>query len=192
MKELNQSYEIEVLPSARVMRTLNKGPRVMAYSIIMTPERKPLYKWIGPFGGQSLYFYKRKDSKLQIRTLDDAKKVNKICCRHMGLVHTMLKMEGFKNLDVGSKPETIYLKTINGRCDLAISETSWGVAYWLKRSNLPPDSLEKTPVKLISSPLYLAVSKDVPDEEILLWQQALEKVKSSSEYSQLYNKYLIE
>ncbi|MNL70444.1 hypothetical protein D3C87_1954490 [compost metagenome] len=99
-------------------------------------------------------------------------------------------MAGFKNLDVGVNPEGIYLKIIHGRCDLAIGETSWGVAYWLKQSNLSPDLLEQTPVKILSSPLYIAVSKDVPDNEVLLWQQALERVMSSNEYARLYKTYI--
>jgi len=190
MKELNLDYKFEILPGGRGLKILNSGPRVMFYSFIMTPERKPLYKWIGPFGGQSLYFYKRKSSKLQITTLEDAMKVRRVCCRDKGLIYSSLKMAGFKNLDVGVNPEGIYLKTIQGRCDLAIGETAWGVAYWLKKSNVSPDLLEQTPVKVISSPLYIVVSKDVPDKEVLLWQQALEKVRSSSEYSKLYHTYI--
>jgi polar amino acid transport system substrate-binding protein len=190
MKELNLHDHIEILPGGRGMQILDKGPRVMFYSFILTPERKPLYKWIGPFGGQSLYFFKRKGSPLKIATLDDAKKVGRVCCRDKGLVYNSLKMAGFTNLDVAANPEGIYLKTIRGRCDLAIGETSWGIAYWLKKSDFPPDSLEKTPVKVLSSPLYIVVSKDVPDQEVLLWQQALEKVKSSSEYSKLQQTYI--
>jgi len=190
MKELNLDYKLEIMPGGRGVKTLNTGPRVMFYSFIMTPERKPLYKWIGPFGGQALYFFKRKGSQLQITTLEDAKKVKSVCCRDKGLVYTSLKMAGFKNLDVGVNPEGIYIKTIRGRCDLAIGETSWGVAYWLKKSNLSPDLLEQTPVKVMSSPLYIVVSKDVPDKEIFVWQQALEKVKASSEYSKLHHTYI--
>ncbi len=189
MKELNVNYKIELLPESRGMKVLNNGSRVMFFSFILTPERKPLYKWIGPYGDQTIYFYKRKGSKLQIKTLSDARKVGRVCCRDMGLVFTSLKMAGFRNLDVGVNPEGIYLKTIHGRCDLAIGETAWGVAYWLKKSDLSSDLLEQTPVKITSSPLYIAVSKDVPDGEVARWQRALEKVKASSEYSKLSQTY---
>ncbi|WP_413291209.1 substrate-binding periplasmic protein [Bdellovibrio sp. HCB337] len=189
MKELDVNYKIDILPESRGMNTLNKGTRVLFFSFIMTPERKSLYKWIGPIGDQAIHFYKRKDSHLQIKSLEDAKKVGSICCRNMGLVYTTLKKAGFKNLDVGSNPEGSYLKAIHGRCDLAIGETDLGVAYWLKKSNYSPSLLEQTPVKVTDSPLYFVVSKDVPDEEVLRWQQALEKVKSSKEYSKLYKAY---
>lgn len=189
MKELGVNYKIETLPGSRAMKVLNKGPRTMFYSFIMTPERKTKYKWIGPFGEESIYFYKRKGSQLQIKTLEDAKKVSRVCCRGIGLVYDTLKRSGFRNLDVGVNPEGIYLKTIHGRCDLAIGETFLGVAYWLKKSNLPADLLEQTSVKVTDSALYLVVSKDVPDSEVLQWQRALDKVKTSGEYARLRQTY---
>lgn len=161
----------------------------MFFSFILTPERKSQYKWIGPFGEQSIYFYKKKGSTLKIHSLDDAKKVTKICTRESGLVFSMLKAAGFKNLDVGVNPESIYLKTIKGRCDLAIGETPLGVSFWLKKSKQAPDSLEQTSLVLLSSPLYIAASKDIPDEEIAHWQKSLDKIKASKEYSQLQQKY---
>lgn len=189
MKELKVNYPIVVLPGNRGSNLLHKGSRVMFYSYILTPERKSLHKWIGPFGDEAIYFYKRKGSKLQINSLEDAKKVRSVCCRDAGLVFNYLKKAGFKNLDVGVDPTGIYLKTIHGRCDLAIGETAGGVAYWLKKSNLSPDLLEQTPVKVSDSPLYIATSKDIPDEEIMRWQKALDKVKATREYARLYREY---
>lgn len=189
MKELRLSYKIEVLPGSRGLKVLDKGPRVMFYSFIKTPERKSSYKWIGPLAEQSIYFFKKKGSQLQIKNLEDAKRVGRVCSRDMGLVFTALKTAGFTNLDVGVNPEGIYLKTVHGRCDLAIGETALGVAYWLKKSNLSPDSLEQTPVKISSSPLYIVASKDIPDEEILRWQGALNKIISSREYTRLLDAY---
>lgn len=189
MKDLNVTDKIIVLPGPRGLRTLNKFPRSMFFSFILTPERKSQYKWIGPFGEQSIYFYKKKGSTLKIRSLNDAKKVGAICARESGLVFNTLKSAGFKNLDVGVNPESIYLKTIKGRCDLSIGETPLGVAFWLKKSNQSPDSLEQTSLKLLSSPLYIAASKDIPDAEIARWQKSLDKIKTSKEYSQLHQKY---
>lgn len=189
MKDLNVKDKILVLPGPRGMKILNKLSRTMFFSFIMTPERKPLYKWIGPFGEQSIYFYKKKGSTIKINTLEDAKKVSSVCARESGLVFNTLKAAGFNNLDVGVNPESIYLKTIKGRCVLAIGEPPLGVAFWLKKSKQSPDSLEQTPLKLISSPLYIVASKDIPDEEIARWQKSLDKIKASKEYTQLQQKY---
>ncbi|WP_220128832.1 ABC transporter substrate-binding protein [Bdellovibrio sp. KM01] len=188
-KELNTNYVVELYPSARGMNTFENRSNVMFFSFIQTPDRKHKFKWIGPFGEQSIYFFKKKGNPIIIETLEDAKKVRRICCRDQGFVFNFLKSSGFKNLDVGVNPEGIYLKTIHGRCDLSIGEDSWGVAYWLKKSNLPPDALQKTSVKISSSPLYIAASLDIPDQEIQRWQKALDKVKASTDYQKINLKY---
>jgi len=190
MRELKVSYPISVFPGPRAMMMLNGGRRTMFFSMIRTPERESSYKWIGPFGDQSIYFFKKKGSPLDIKTLEDAKKVNKVCSRNVGLVFNYLNAAGFTNLDTGVNPAGIYLKAVHNRCDLAIGESALGVVYWLKHSNIPPDALERTPVKISESSLYIAASKDIPDEEIRRWQQALDKLKKIGEYNSLYQKYL--
>jgi polar amino acid transport system substrate-binding protein len=189
MKELKVNYQIEVLPGPRVLKALNEGPRVLYFAFIYTPERKPLYKWIGTFGNETIYFYKKKGSKLKINTLADAKKVSSVCCRDNGLVFDYLKKAGFQNLDVSVDPTGLYLKAVRGRCDLVIGETADGVAYWLKKSNLSEDSLEQTSVKISDSSVYVVASMDVPDEEISRWHRALEKVKTTAEFAKLSKDY---
>lgn len=189
MKELKVDHPIVILPSNRGVNVLNKGPRVLFYSFLKTPDRKDLYKWIGPFGSESIYFYKRKGSPLKINNLDDAKKVHSVCSRDAGMVFNFLKNAGFKNLDVGVDPTSIYVKAIHGRCDLAIGEPAAGVDYWLKKADLSPELLERTSVKISDSPLYFAASKDIPDDEILRWQRALDKVITTKEYAKIYRAY---
>ena len=189
MKDLNVTAHIMVLPGPRVMQQLNQYKRSMFFSLILTSERKPQYKWIGPIAEQSIYFYKKKGSALKIHSLNDAKNVSSICTREYGLIFNTLKKEGFKNLDVSNNPESIYLKTIKGRCDLAIGETPLGVVYLLKKTNQAPDSLEQTSLKLLRSSLYIAASKDIPDAEIARWQKSLDKIKASHIYSVIHQKY---
>lgn len=189
MKELKVDDSIVILPSNRGLNVLNKGPRVLFYSFLKTPERKNLYKWIGPFGNEAIYFFKRKNHPLKINNLEDAKKVHSVCCRDAGMVFNFLKNAGFKNLDVGVDATSIYVKTILGRCELAIGEPAGGVDYWLKKSDFSPDLLERTSVKISDSPLYFAVSRDVPDDEIMHWQRALDKVLATKEYAKLYRDY---
>ncbi len=189
MKDLMIDTPINVLPSARAMNILKNSKRTMFFSYIQTPERKDLFKWIGPFGEQAIYFYKRKNSPLDIRTIKDAKKVKSICSRGYGLVHGILVKNGFKNLDESATAKSIYLKAIKGRCDLSISETPLGYAYWMKKLKLPLDSLEKTPLEIIRSSLYIIATKDIPDEEVMLWQKSLDKIIKSKEYLKIKNKY---
>jgi polar amino acid transport system substrate-binding protein len=166
LKELNLNYEIELLPGSRGEKILDEGTRVMNFSLFRTTEREKQYKWIGPIAEDAVYFYKKKSSSLEINTLEDAKKVKRVACRHKGLVHSVLEKEGFPNLDLTTKPDDIIRKVAMGITDLSVSETPLGVQYWLRQANLPTDTLEQTPVKLVKCPLYIACSKDIPDEVI--------------------------
>jgi polar amino acid transport system substrate-binding protein len=189
MKELNADYPIQVLPGVRAREVLDKGPRVMLFSMLRISDREKLYKWIGPLADDSIYFYKKKGSDLRIRTIEDVRNVKSVSCRHVGLVYTTLVKNRFTNLDVSSNPASIYLKVIAGRCDLAIGEPPLGVIYWLKKSAVPVDSLQQTTVKLMDAHLYIACSKDISDQEILLWQKALDRMKVSGEFHKVYHKY---
>jgi polar amino acid transport system substrate-binding protein len=189
MKELNVNYTIKIFPTARIMDILKEGPNIIFFTMLRIPERETLFKWIGPLGEDAIYFFKKKGNTLTIKTLEDAKKVKSISCRHIGLVYTILVNAGFTNLDVTPNSSGIYMKVLLDRCDLGIGETTLGVKYWLKQQNISTDALEQTPVKVVESQFYIACSKDIPDNEIALWQKALDKMKSSGEYKRLYQKY---
>lgn len=189
MKDLKRNEKILVLPGPRAMKVFHNTPRSMFFSLIQTKERKPLYHWIGPFGEQSIYFFKKQGSKIEIKNLEDAKKVKSICSRGSGLVYSMLTEAGFKNLDTGVSGEGIYLRVINDRCDLGIGESHEGVRILLKKTNQPEDAVVKTSVKLISSKLYLAANLNIPEKEVKEWQKSLDKVMASKEYKALLQKY---
>jgi len=190
LKELNAGYEIQLLSGARGEKLLLEGTHVMVFSLFRTAERENHYKWIGPIARDSVYFYKKKDNSLVIQTLEDAKNVKRVACRHKGLVLSVLEKEGFTNLDRTTKPDRIINKVVTGIADLSVSETPLGVKYWLRKAGLPTDTLEQTPVKLVEFPLYIACSKDISDEVIKQWQEALERIKASAAYSKIYNKYM--
>jgi len=162
----------------------------MMITMLRTPEREGKYKWIGPLGDGAIYFYKKKGNPLVITTLEDAKKVKVIGCRSAGLVPTMLRTAGFTNLDDTSTDSmSIYKKLLADRCDLGISDAPLGVKYLLKKMNLPTDSLVQTTVKVVESALFIACSKDISDQEIALWQKALDEIKASGAYAEVLKRY---
>ncbi|HOX31855.1 MAG TPA: transporter substrate-binding domain-containing protein [Spirochaetales bacterium] len=189
LRRLGVAYRVESMQGVRARQILDKGPRVFFFTMLRTPEREARYKWIGPLGEESIYFYKRKGSPLRVETLEDARKAGSVACRTVGLVFSFLSEAGFGNLDPTPNPEGIYQKAASGRCDLAIGEPPLGIAYWLERSGLPPDSLERTPLGILRYRMYIACSLDIPDEEVARWQAALDGMKASGEYGALYRKY---
>ena len=189
-KRLNQNIQIQFLPSMRATHILDNVPKTMQITMFRTPEREDKYKWIGPLGDGDIYFYKKKGNPLVISNLEDAKKVKKIACRHGGLVLNLLRAANFNNLDASSTDGiSVYKKLLIDRCDLGISDTPLGVKHQLRKLDYPADALVQTAVKVVELPLYIACSKDIPDQEILLWQKALDEMKASGLYANIYKKY---
>jgi polar amino acid transport system substrate-binding protein len=182
-KDLKADIDIQIFPSIRAKLMLEGNPRTMMITMLRTAEREDKYKWVGPLVDSSIYFYKKKGDPLVITTLEDVKKVRSICTRQAGLVFDRLMAAGFSNLNpsaVGGS--SIYQMLINGRCDLAISDSPLGVMHVLKQMNYSLDAVVRTPVKFVELPAYIACSKDIPDAEIARWQKALDKIKVSDAY----------
>ena len=185
-RELGRTDPIQVYPSQRAKLILESRSRTMMFSMFRTPQRETRYKWIGPIGRDAIYFYQRRGSPLQIRTLQDAKEVPVIASRQAGLVFNTLIALGFTNLDATAySSKQVYGKLLRGRADLAISDSPLGVRYLLQQMGLPADALQQTPVKVVESDLYIAASLDFPDTEIAQWQQALDRLKAGGELEQV-------
>ena len=188
--ELGHSDTIKLYPSERAKKIMDANPRSMLFSMFRTPQREAQYKWIGPIGHDTIYFYQRKDSLLQIKTLADAKGVSMIACRQAGLVFNMLTEAGFTNLDSSAyNSRQVYSKLLRGRVELAISDSPQGVSYLLKQMGVPPDALRQTPVMVVGSDLYIAASLDFSDDEIARWQLALDRLRTRGVIDQIYREF---
>ncbi len=190
IKQLNHEYKIQLLPGARGERMLRTEKNIMSFSLFRTKKRENKFKWIGPISDDAVYFYKKKDYPLSIKTLEDAKKVNLITSFHKGLVYDMLIENGFTNLSPVSNHLSSIKKVLKGRVSLGVNLTPLGIKYYLRKAQLPQDAIELTSVKIVDFPLYIAASRDISDETIKQWQKALNEIKASGEYDKIYNKYM--
>lgn len=190
LNDLKIESRVEIMSPKRADYILENSSRVVYFSLFRTREREEKYKWIGTISEEEIYFYKKKGSPVSINNLDDARRVKRISTRKEGLVYSFLRNNGFMNLDTTRINESIYLKVILDRNELAIGESSIGVSYLLKKMNQPPDILEKTQVCIFKLDLYIATSRDIPDSEIQNWQNSLDKMKKSGEYERIRKKYM--
>ncbi|WP_415882293.1 substrate-binding periplasmic protein [Neptuniibacter sp. QD34_54] len=191
MNELGEQYPISIYPGARGDRMLETLPNVMYFSLFRTPEREDKFKWIGPISQEAIYFYKRKDNLQTYKTIDDIKQANNITVPYKGLVANKVDELGITNVIKLSARDRQFSLLFSNRAELAVNTSPLGVAYYLKQIDKPVDSLVATGVKLLEFPLYIACSKEIPDSVIERWQAALEKVKASEKYEQIYSKYLM-
>jgi polar amino acid transport system substrate-binding protein len=190
MDELGEKYPIMFLPGPRGEHVLATEQNVMSFSLFRTPEREDKYKWVGPISTQSVYFYKQKGNPKTYSTIDDIKGARLITVPHRGLVTDHVGALGITNVLKISSREKQFLLLFSGRAELLVNVSEFGIPYYLKQIDRPSDSLVKTQVKLLEFPLYIACSKDIPDEVIQRWQAALDRVKASPKYQEINTRYL--
>lgn len=179
--ELGDANPLVVMPWLRAYEQARNGRRQALFAIVRIPEREGLFKWVGPIFNEGDYFFQKRGSGLQIRTLDDARKVARIAVRREGYTHQALSAEGFVNLDVGPSYDASYKKLVKGRVDLVLmGERTY--YYMVKKAGLDPAVFERTDCKFAESSAWLAFSRDIADATIARWQQALDKIKANGRY----------
>ncbi|WP_367614154.1 substrate-binding periplasmic protein [Pseudodesulfovibrio alkaliphilus] len=173
--------ELEEVPWLRAFERAKTEPMHALFAIVRIPEREPLFKWVGPVFEEGDYFFKRKGSPLEIKTLEDAMAVERIAARKDGYTHKAMAARGFTNLDIGPSYDSSYLKLHQGRVDLVLmGERTY--RYMVSHAGLDPDDFERTEYLFNESSAWLAFSLDVPDEMVAQWQQALDTIKANGVY----------
>jgi polar amino acid transport system substrate-binding protein len=172
------------VPWLRAYKKAQDEPRHAIFAIVRIPEREKLFKWVGPIFGEGDYFYKRRGNPLTIDTLDDARRVARIAVRKDGYTHQALAAKGFTNLDVGPTYDSSYKKLLEGRVDLVLMGEFTHFSM-VEHAGINPAEFERTEFKFAESSAWLAFSRDVPDELIAEWQQALDTLKASGVYDEI-------
>lgn len=186
-KRVGHNADFEVLPWARGYGLIQKKSGQILFSMTRTEAREDLFKWVGPVATNKWVFFAKKGSGLTIASLEDAKKVSKIGAYKDDAAETFLKEEGFSNLDSVVNDELNVPKLMAGRIDLWIVGELQGI-YKAKAKGVSED-LEKA-MDIKETQLYIAFSKETSDEDISIWQKALDDMKADGSYDALLKKYL--
>lgn len=190
MARTGDRFPIRVLPSLRTGMVLDRRPRTIMYSLFRTEERDSKYKWVGPIIEESVYPYKLRESPLVINTVDDLKRLDRITCRHGGVIPARLKAMGLENLDMAATESIqLYKMLLAGHADVIVGDTELGVRFYLGALGVKPTALEKIPIEVFRSNLYIAFSADSDDATISAWRKALQQLSVSGQLAQILAKY---
>ena len=164
------------------------NPNFVLYTMKRTPKRDELFYWIGPIGSNRTYFYAKKDSKIEINSLEDAKKVDKIATCSSWFSEQMLKDEGFNNLVSSPSPVKNVKQLAEGEVDLSIF-TDVTIPMIAKEAGYSIDDFE--PVFMVSKgDFYIAISKDTSEEIINEWKATFEEIYKDGTLQKIINKWL--
>ncbi|MBU1308948.1 MAG: transporter substrate-binding domain-containing protein [Gammaproteobacteria bacterium] len=187
-RRLNEVGEIELLPWARAFELARSQANIALFETARSKDRENLFKWVGPlkliqtalYGHSSRFAPDVKSAKLNPRL---------IACDYVNSQNiSFLKSTGFddtRNLILTSKHGECFNLFTAGKVDLIILNDA--AAAKVEANLLAAGNSGLFRVNTLQeTELYLAFSRDVSDDRIAAWQQALEQSYRDGTMRQLY------
>ena len=191
LNELRMDVEMKSLEWSHAYKKALEEPNVLIFTIARTEEREELFKWVGTLAHIEYYFYSLKSRKdIVLNGLEDAKKYR------TGVVlddvrEQLLLQYGFERqnqLDPVAEDELNMKKLFSKRIDLWVN-TDINIAHLAALNGYNTRKLEKK-LMLSSMDLYMAFGAVTSDVVVKQFSDALERVKKSSRYKKIQNKYV--
>ncbi|WP_051261241.1 substrate-binding periplasmic protein [Desulfovibrio inopinatus] len=187
-KSIGDQSPISIVPWARGYKYLLNEPDVGLFSTTYTIERAPLFHWIGPLLRVKWCLYARKNAKIVINKLEDAKKVNRIgTYKHDAREHFLMK-HGFTNLERSNSNMLNFKKLDRGHVDLVLG-TNLGMRGIMESGEFK-DNAFKEILTIKQVDLYLALSFDTDPDVVKAWQNGFERIVQQGEFDAIYSLWL--
>ncbi len=186
MKTIGLKDDIKLYPWARGYMLAQKKANAVLFSMVRSPEREGLFKWVGPIAKKKAVFFTKKGSHIVITELNDAKKVKNIGVQIEYIYEQDLIEKGFKNIDRVAEDRFNVKKLVKGRIQLWYTDY-YGGTELAKKEKLG-DRIE--PVFTVKKTyLYIAFNKITPDSTVQQWQNALDKLKKDGTVNKIFERY---
>ena len=181
---------VKIVPWSRGLKITKKKKNSALFSMLRTPDREKLFKWVGPLVNFSVVFFKKTGSPIVLKSVEDAKKVKKIGVTKNVANYEMLTAMGFTNLDVlqSGADEKNIKKLVKGRINL------WPTTYFGGLYNSKKLGYEGMIEPIIDFPvfegyLHLAFNLNTDDKIISRWQVAMDRLKINGTIDKIVSKY---
>ena len=155
------------------------------FSTTYTPERVPLFKWVGPLAKTGWVVLAPPGSK--ITALKDLKEAGKykLGAYKNDAVSQALESQGIPVINALRDQENVK-KLMSGQIDLWATTDPEG-RYLAKQEGV---SGLQTVLRFNEAQLYLALNKDTPDEVVERLQKALDQMRAEGYVDEVTNNYL--
>lgn len=184
MARLGLAYTIELQPWRRAYTAALQRPDACVYSTTRTPEREKLFKWVGPTDEGDWVLLGRADRPLQLRTLEDARKL-RIGTSNGDARDEYLRSRGFL-VEPVNNDMTNPTKLLMGRIDL------WAAGMRPGSPLLEQNGLAGKIVPMLvfnRVKLYLACNPAVPDALVAQMNAALEAMVKDGTVRRIEHRY---
>jgi polar amino acid transport system substrate-binding protein len=195
LDELGEAARIQSMPWARAYDIALNSENVLIYSIARTPRREALFKWVGVIAPTRWYLFSLPGTQFDLKSLEDARKYQ-IATVKEDVGEQYLISKGFvvgRNLQSSNKYEHNYQKLKAGRVDLWISN-ELNAHYLVRQASGNPNETAVPQLNLDdlggANGLYMAFSRNTPDEVVERFRQALKRVRADGRYDAIAAKWL--
>lgn len=178
-------YQMALYPWARAYDRARMSPNVLIYPIVRTPEREPLFNWVGEITQVRPQFYKLRDrSDIVVNKLDDARNYSVGVVRD-DIRQQALQAKGFTRMVVSANNDENFRKLINRQVQLVPmperdARLQAQAANFAFRDLEPVYSLEEQ-----GYGLYLALSKETSPQVVQRMTIAFEKLRADGTIARL-------
>jgi len=187
-RRTGDSTRIDVFPWARAYTMASTTPDVVLFATTRTPEREPLFRWIGPIFSIKWGFFALKDKTWHIASMEDAKTGVIIGTYKDDAREQFLKNQGFTNLESSSSQMINIRKLKAGRIDLLVS-TNIGVSTMPESAGLKPGDLVNV-FTFKEVELYIAFSKGSDEATVAAWEKAFEDMQGDGALAAIQARWL--
>ncbi|WP_407293456.1 substrate-binding periplasmic protein [Stutzerimonas zhaodongensis] len=184
-KRAGINYELTLrFPWERIYNQVLDHPNQGLFSTTYTPEREPLFKWVGPLASTGWVLLAPAGSSLRLSSLEQAKPY-RIGAYKDDAVSQHLESKGFEPLNSLRDQENVG-KLLKGQIDMWATTDPVG-PYLAKQEGV---SGLTTVLRFNDAQLFLALNKDTPDEVVSRLQQALNDMKGDGSIDAILRRYL--
>jgi len=178
---------MQILPWARAYSLAQTQQHTILVCPKRSPEREPLFKWVGPLLDSDTDFFVKKNSVVRIHSLDEAKRFQTILVARDSYTLGYLQANGFHNLYPVNDPAGMLRMLLADRAPVLALERLQLDAV-LAQAGMPLSAVRNI-FHIQSLPSDLAFSKDIPEKTRERWQAALDAMKRDGSYARIYEKW---
>ena len=188
LREADVEAKVKAYPWARAYRIARQEPNVLIYSMVRTPEREHLFKWVGVIGSVKEHFFQMANrTDIRLSTIADAKQYLTIIPRD-DFRHEFLTGQGFKEkkaFHLVNRQDQALRMLYAGRGDLVLDD-ELTLAYELRRLKLDLNKIKKTLfIPEMSVDFEMAFSRQTPDHLVQKIRDGLAAIKARGLYNDI-------
>ncbi len=159
------------------------------FPMVMTPERRNNFIWVGPIAGLDYFVYKPRGSNVKINDINDVRNVKSIAVVDGYAVIQTLKDAGCTNLKYYPTPEQALNALLNGDASIGIFPEA-SVKIFLKNMGVRHTDRLIPIHRFMKRNLYYGLNKNVSPRVALYMQDVLKSMEADGTLAKLYKEYM--